>query len=175
MNANASEIPQSARDRCALLRAEIERHTRLYYAEAAPEITDVEFDALLRELQQLEGDFPALATPDSPTQRVGGTPLEGFTTVEHAVPMLSIDNTYSAAELRAFDERVRRGLEPNESPSYVAELKMDGVAISVRYERGAYVRAATRGDGERGDDVTENVRTIKSLPMRLTGHAPEVP
>ena len=156
------------------LRAEVERHTRLYYLEAKPEITDLEFDALMRELQELEEEHPALATPDSPTRRVGGAPLPGFETVEHEVPMLSIDNTYSEADIRAFDERVRKGLGAGETPAYVVELKIDGVAISLRYEQGVLIRAATRGDGERGDNVTENVRTIRTLPLRLEGAPPAV-
>lgn len=164
---------QEARKECARLRAEIARHNRLYYVEAAPEISDQQFDSLLKELEALEAQFPQLVTPDSPTQRVGGGPIEGFETVEHEVPMLSIDNTYNADELRAFDERVRRGLG-GEAPEYVAELKVDGVAISVRYENGALARAATRGDGERGDNVTANVKTIRAVPLRLDGTPPAV-
>lgn len=153
------------------LRAELERHNYLYYVAAKSEITDTEFDGLLKELQSLEEKIPELRTPNSPTQRVGGEPINGFETVDHAVPMLSIDNTYNAEELRAFDERVRKGLD-GESPSYVAELKIDGVSMSLRYEDGALVRAATRGDGSRGDDVTANVRTIRSVPLTLQGSAP---
>jgi len=166
--------PLGARQRHEDLCRDIERHNRLYYAEAAPEISDFEFDALLRELIDLEKQWPALVTPDSPTQRVGGKPLAGFQTVEHAVPMLSIDNTYNEGELREFDDRVRRGLGSGQEPQYVVELKIDGVAMSLRYEKGRYVRAATRGDGARGDDVTENVRTIRALPTRLRGEAPDV-
>lgn len=157
----------------AALKQEIEHHNRRYYVDAAPEITDIEFDALLAELTQLEEEHPTLRTPDSPTQRVGGAPLPGFETVLHRVPMLSIDNTYSPDELRAFDERVRKGLE-GEKPTYMVELKIDGVAMSLRYEDGVLVRAATRGDGERGDNVTENVRTIRSVPLRLRGTPPPV-
>jgi len=174
MSAKTNSIPKKERERAAELRSEIERHSQLYYTEAKPELSDFEFDALLRELEDLEAAYPELVTPDSPTQRVGGAPLAEFVTVQHAVPMLSIDNTYNAEELTEFDERVRRGLGEGDPPTYVAELKMDGVAISIRYENGQYVRAATRGDGERGDDVTENVRTIKSLPMQLKGAAPEL-
>ncbi|MDX9974397.1 MAG: NAD-dependent DNA ligase LigA [FCB group bacterium] len=165
------QIPVEVQERSDLLRAEIERHNRLYYVEASPQITDIEFDALLNELKELEERYPALVTPDSPTQRVGGAPIAGFETVEHAVPMRSIDNTYNEAELRAFDERVRRGLG-EELPTYVVELKIDGVAISIRYENGRLARAATRGDGFRGDDVSENVRTIRSMPLRLHGETP---
>ena len=154
------------------LRAEIKRHNRLYYVEAAPEIPDIEYDALMRELEELEKQHPDLVTPDSPTQRVGGAPLEGFETVEHAAPMLSINNTYNEGDLREFDVRVRRGLRSGEKPEYVVELKLDGVAASILYENGVYTRAATRGDGVRGDDVTQNVRTIRSLPLRLSGNPP---
>jgi DNA ligase (NAD+) len=160
------------RKRHETLCAEIERHNRLYYVEGAPEITDIEFDALLRELETVEKQYPGLITADSPTQRVGGQPLGAFETVEHVVPMLSIDNTYSPGELRAFDERVRKGLGPGDRPAYVVELKIDGVSISLRYDNGRFVRAATRGDGVRGDDVTANVRTIPSVPLRLTGDPP---
>jgi len=153
------------------LKAEIERHNRLYYVEATPEISDFEYDALMRELIQLEEQYPVLRTVDSPSQRVGGAPLEGFETVLHRAPMLSIDNTYNEQELREFDERVRKGLG-GEMPAYVVELKMDGVAISLRYEEGVLVRAATRGDGLRGDDVTNNVRVIRAIPLRLEKGAP---
>ncbi len=160
-----------ARQRHAALKAEIERHNRLYYVEAAPEISDFEYDALMRALIQLEAQYPVLRTPDSPSQRVGGAPIEGFETVAHRAPMLSIDNTYNAQELREFDERVRKGLG-GEAPAYVVELKMDGVAISLRYENGVLVRGATRGDGMRGDDVTNNVRVIRAIPLRLGPDAP---
>lgn len=167
----ADAVPQAARKRCEALRKQIERHNRLYFVEARPEISDQEFDELVKELERLEAQYPELVTPDSPTQRVGGTPLEEFQTVEHEVPMLSIDNTYSQEELRQFDERVRRGLG-GDQPAYVVELKIDGVAISLRYERRVFVRAATRGDGVRGDDVTANVRTIRAVPLRLDGNPP---
>ena len=171
MNQAGDNIPLEVCERCEQLRSEIDRHNHLYYVEAKPEITDRQFDAMLHELEALEAEYPELVTPDSPTQRVGGQPLEGFQTVEHAVPMLSIDNTYSEAELRAFDGRVRRGLE-GQQPAYVAELKIDGVSMSLLYENGRFVRAATRGDGARGDDVTANVKTIRSVPMRLKGAPP---
>ncbi len=161
----------SARARHEALCGEIEHHNRRYYIEALPEVSDFEYDALMRELEALEDQYPALRTPDSPTQRVGGAPLDGFLTVEHEVPMLSIDNTYNAGELREFDERVRRGLG-GQAPEYVVELKVDGVAMSLRYENGVLARAATRGDGIRGDDVTANIRTIRSIPLRLPKGAP---
>lgn len=173
MSAPQDTLPDTARARHEALKTEIERHNRLYYVDAAPVISDIEFDALLRELEEIEERHPELRTPDSPTQRVGGAPIAGFETVVHRVPMLSIDNTYSADELREFDARVRRGLE-EQKPAYVVELKIDGVAMALRYEDGMLARAATRGDGERGDNVTENVRTIKSVPLRLQGNVPPV-
>lgn len=148
------------------LRRELERHNYLYYVEAAPEITDKEFDDLLRQLTDLEAKHPEWITPDSPTQRVGGQPLAEFRTVEHRVPMLSMDNTYSADELREFHERIVRLLDGKE-PSYILEPKIDGVSISLVYENGRFTQGATRGDGRRGDDVTMNLRTIKGLPLRL--------
>ena len=173
MTAAKSSIPRKTRDRAKDLAKEIERHNRLYYTETKPEISDPEFDALLKELEALEAEYPELRTPDSPTQRVGGEPIEGFETVRHAVPMLSIDNTYSAEELRAFDERIRKGLN-GESPRYVVEAKIDGVAVSLRYENGVLVRGATRGDGFAGDDITANLRTLRRLPLRLTGPPPKL-
>lgn len=158
--------------RVELLRTELHRHNRLYYIEAKPEITDQEFDALLRELQDLEAAFPDLITPDSPTQRVGGAPIEGFTQIQHTVPMMSLDNTYSEAELTAFFMRLQKGLG-RESIRCVIEPKVDGVAITVRYEEGRLKHAATRGDGQTGDDVTANVRTIQSLPLRLPADCPQ--
>ena len=149
------------------LREEIRRHEELYYVHANPEIPDADFDALMRELQELEAAHPDLVTTDSPTQRVGGRPAEGFATVEHLTPMLSLDNAYNEEELRAFDERVRRGLGTTDPVTYVAELKIDGLSISLTYEGGTLVRGATRGDGTRGEDVTQNVRTVRAIPLRL--------
>lgn len=159
------------------LRQQIARHDRLYYVEARPAITDYEYDQLLKELQQLEAEHPELITPGSPTQRVGGEPIEGFVTVEHAVPMVSIDNTYSEGDLRAWAKRVTKGLggetggaelfgDPN-GVKFVCEPKVDGVAVSLLYENGQLVRAVTRGDGRRGDDITVNARTIRSIPTVL--------
>lgn len=156
------------------LRAEIERHNRLYYLEAAPEIGDREYDRLLDRLKEIEAEHPALAVEDSPTRRVGGAPLSQFTTVVHAVPMLSIDNTYNFDEVREWDARVRRGLNPGERLRYVVELKVDGVAVSVRYEKGRFVLGATRGDGERGDDISANLRTVREIPLTLKGDAPDI-
>ncbi len=148
------------------LRREIRRHDYLYYVLNQPQISDQQYDKRFSQLQALEAERPELVTPDSPTQRVSGRPLEGFATVRHAVAMLSMDNTYNADELRAFDERVRKQLDTPDY-DYVVEPKIDGLAISLRYEDGVLVTAATRGDGEVGDDVTANVRTIKSVPLSL--------
>ncbi len=150
------------------LRDEIRRHEYLYYVLAQPEISDPDFDRLMKELEDLERAHPELVTPDSPTQRVGGEALEGFETVPHRVPMLSIGNTYSEGELRDFHGRVVRGLN-GETPEYVVQPKVDGVAISLIYENGRFSRAVTRGDGAQGDDVSRNIRTIRSLPLVLKG------
>ncbi len=156
----------------ARLRAEIDRHNRLYYVEAAPEISDKEFDLLLKRLEALEAKHPELITPDSPTQRVGGQPLEFFRTVDHVVPMLSIDNTYSFDEIREWDIRVHKGLTAGEKVRYVVELKVDGVAVSLRYQGGKFVLGATRGDGYHGDDITANLRTVRNLPLSLADDPP---
>ncbi len=148
------------------LRRELERHERLYYVENRPEISDYEFDQMLRRLQKLEEENPELRSPNSPTVRVGGAPVKGFATVVHDPPMLSIENAYSLDELREWDERVRKG-SGAAKVAYAADLKIDGVSMDLLYEQGELVRAATRGDGVRGDDVTTNVRTIRSLPLRL--------
>jgi DNA ligase (NAD+) len=148
------------------LRHLINYHNYKYYVEAQPEISDKDFDKLLAELKKIEDHHPELVTPDSPTQRVGGQPIEGFETVVHREPMLSIDNTYNPDELREFDKRIRK-LLPKEPIQYVVELKIDGVAISLTYEEGRFTVGATRGDGERGDDVTHNLKTIQALPLRL--------
>lgn len=162
-----------ARKETEKLRAEIERHNRLYYVEASPEISDRDYDALLKQLEELEKQFPELASPDSPTQRVGGEPLKGFRSVRHTVPMISLANTYNKEELVEFDARVSKMLGDT-AHSYVLEPKIDGVAISLRYENGSLARAVTRGDGTTGDDVTANIRTIKSIPLRLTNNPPDV-
>jgi DNA ligase (NAD+) len=161
----------SVRDRAAELRRLIDLHNYKYYVEATPEISDREFDKLLEELKAIEAAHPDLVTPDSPTQRVGGQPIEGFASVRHRQPMLSIDNTYNADELREFDRRVRK-LLPGEDVIYVVELKIDGVAISLTYEEGHFTCGATRGDGEVGDDVTHNLKTINSLPLKLRTKKP---
>ncbi|MGA2171995.1 MAG: NAD-dependent DNA ligase LigA [Sedimentisphaerales bacterium] len=155
------------------LRAEIRRHDYLYYVLNQPQITDQQYDKLFTELKSLEEQHHELITPDSPTQRVSESPLEGFKTVRHAIPMLSIDNTYSAKELRAFDKKVAKILGTSKF-SYVVEPKIDGLAMSLRYEKNALVLGATRGDGEKGDDVTHNIRTIKAIPLRLNDEPPDV-
>ena len=155
------------------LRQQIREHDERYYVLNDPLVSDAEFDALMAELGRLETQHPALVTPDSPTQRVGGRPVEGFETVEHLVPMLSLDNAYDDEELRAFDQRVVKGLDREGDPvGYVAELKIDGLSIALTYEAGVFVRGVTRGDGGRGEDVSSNVRAIRIIPLRLQG-APE--
>lgn len=148
------------------LREEINYHNYKYYVEDSPVISDYEYDMLLKKLEALEHEFPELITPDSPTQRVGGEPLEGFTSVEHKVPMLSLDNAYSYNELQEFDERVKKNAGDVE---YVCEPKIDGVSIALIYENAVFLRGATRGDGIKGDDVTANLKTIPSIPLRLRG------
>ncbi len=162
--------------RIAELRRQIRYHEERYYIANQPEISDAEFDALMRELQQLESENPDLVSVDSPTQRVSGRVAEGFQEVAHAEPMLSLDNAYDEDELRAFDDRVRRGLSeggaPRASVDYVAELKIDGVSIALTYVDGVFVRGATRGNGLRGEDVTSNVRTIRVVPLQLNTSVP---
>lgn len=154
------------------LRRRIRYHEARYYVLADPEISDAEFDELVKTLQALEAAHPDLITPDSPTQRVGGRPVDGFATVEHVEPMLSLDNSYSIDELRAFDDRVRRGLGAEGALDYMAELKIDGLSIALTYVDGRLERGVTRGDGVRGEDVTSNVRTIRAVPLRLGTGAP---
>lgn len=186
-------MPPTAHDRLRELRDLLERANRAYYADAAPVMSDVQYDRLMAELADLERQHPELADDDSPTRRVGGAPVEGFASVAHSVPMLSIDNTYSLGELREWYERVQRGLGagagddpaglfgapsgPSPALRLVADAKIDGLALSLRYEHGRLARAVTRGDGRTGDDVTHNVRTIRSIPLTLrTAHnrVPEV-
>src|ERR1039458_476951 len=147
------------------LREELRRHEHLYYVLDEPQITDAEYDALMRRLRQLEDHFPELATPDSPTQRVGGKPREGFVKVRHSSPMMSLDNALNEGELRDFDRRVRE-LLGGAAYRYVAELKLDGLSMAAHYRDGQFVQAVTRGDETVGEDVTENARTIRSLPLR---------
>jgi DNA ligase (NAD+) len=154
--------------RAEKLRRAIERHNRLYYNEAEPEISDAEYDRLFQELVKLETEHPGLLTPDSPTHRVGFKPSEEFAPVTHRVPMLSLANAFDEEDVAAFDRRVREGLE-TENVEYAAELKFDGLAITLAYEDGIFVRGATRGDGTTGEDVTPNLRTVRTIPLRLEG------
>lgn len=160
-----------AKKRIADLRKEIRRHDHLYYVLAKPTISDREYDRLYAELKQLEEQFPTLVTPDSPTRRVGGEPLKQFNPVRHLQPMLSLDNTYNVDELRAFDARVRK-LVPDERIEYVLEPKIDGVSISLRYEHGVFTVGSTRGDGETGDDITANLKTLRAIPLQLAAKKP---
>lgn len=160
--------PEQPAERATWLRAELERANYAYYVLDQPELPDAEYDRLFRELQQLESDSPDLITPDSPTQRVGGEVASGFAPVVHEVPMLSLNNGFADEDIVAFDKRVSDGLH-HESVEYACELKFDGLAIALRYEDGRLVRAATRGDGATGEEVTQNVRTIRSIPLKLKG------
>lgn len=169
-----------AAETAARLRAEIEQHNVRYYVYDDPSISDAEYDRMMRELQDLEAAHPELVTPESPTQRVGAAPVSAFGSVRHAVPMLSLGNAFDEEDVVAFDRRVTdtlRGaglLGPAQQAEYFCELKLDGLAISLRYEDGRLVQAATRGDGQTGEDVTSNIRTIKAIPLQLTGPAPKV-
>ncbi|NJD90788.1 MAG: NAD-dependent DNA ligase LigA [Geobacter sp.] len=158
-----------AKERIVFLTREIERHNRLYYENDAPEISDAEYDALFRELQELENNFPDLAAPDSPTVRVGGKPLEKFQQVAHRLPMLSLDNAFSEADIVEFDKRIKKdlGLSAEAVIDYVCEPKMDGVAVELVYENGLLVQGSTRGDGVIGEEITANIKTIKEIPLRL--------
>jgi DNA ligase (NAD+) len=168
----AKDEAQAAK-RVAQLRNEIKEHDRRYYEESAPTISDREYDRLYKELVDLEAEFPELVTPDSPTQGVGGKPLQAFAQIQHRVPMLSLDNTYSEEEIGNFYKRITK-LLPDEKIPVVIEPKVDGVAVSVMYENGKLKYAATRGDGVVGDDITQNIKTIKSVPHRLRGAVPKI-
>ncbi|MDX1932227.1 MAG: NAD-dependent DNA ligase LigA [Capsulimonadales bacterium] len=159
-------------DRVEALRAEIARHNHAYHVLDRPTISDAEYDALMRELQAIEAKYPDLVTPDSPTQRVGDAPLTAFGSVTHGRPMLSLGNAFSADELRDFDRRAKRsvGMGETETIEYICELKLDGLSVSLTYENGLFVRGATRGDGTTGEDITTNLKTIRAIPLRLSGH-----
>ncbi len=165
----------TARERIHKLKAQIERHNYEYYVLDSPAIPDAVFDGLMRELKALEAEFPELVTADSPTQRVGGVPLGGFTTVQHRVPMLSLSNMFSEEDIILFDGRVKRALGRDDPVEYLTEIKMDGLAVSLRYEQGILVEASTRGDGTTGEDVTANVRTVRSIPMNLASVGTNIP
>ena len=158
---------KEAEEKIKKLREEINYHNYKYYIENNPVISDYEYDQLLKQLEKLESEYPDLITPDSPTQRVGEQPVEGFKTVKHKVPMLSLANTYSYDEIREFDERVRKNVGDVE---YIVDPKIDGVGVALLYENGVFVRGATRGDGVKGDDITANLKTIRSIPLRLRGN-----
>ena len=159
-----SKIPEKISSKAEKLRKELSRHNRLYYTDATPEISDMEYDKLMKELITIEETYPQLRTVDSPTQRVGGEPLKEFKTVNHTTPMMSLDNTYSHEELIEFDKRIKK---ITEKFSYVVEIKIDGLAIAARYKDGVFVTGATRGDGVKGDHATENMKTIKVLPLKI--------
>ena len=162
-------VPRPVAARAAQLRETIERANHEYYVLDAPTLPDAEYDRLFRELQELEGRYPALATPDSPSMRIGVTPLTEFAQVAHATPMLSLANAFGEPEVEAFDRRVREGLKADGDVDYAVEPKFDGLAISLTYERGRFVQGATRGDGHTGEDVTVNLRTVRAIPLRLNG------
>ena len=162
-------VAEKPRQRAAELRREINHHNHLYYVLDNPTISDAQFDKLLRELQEIEADHPELITPDSPTQRVGAAPLKEFGEVRHAIPMTSMDNAFSDKEVAEWDQRVRKGLATRNEVIYTAEPKYDGTSVSLRYEKGVLVQAGTRGDGSTGEDVTTNVRTIRTVPLHLQG------
>src|SRR6266849_2717260 len=162
MAAAAKDVEQ----RIEGLRERVRYHEHLYYVLDNPEISDTEFDKLMQQLQQLEVEHPTLITPDSPTQRVGGKPREGFVKVPHSSPMLSLDNTYNEEELRAWERRVHE-LSGRKEVDYVCELKLDGMSLALIYEDGKLVRGITRGDGSVGEDVTLNVRTVRSVPLSI--------
>lgn len=162
-------IPVAVRERAALLRDQLSQHNRLYYQLDAPVLPDAEYDRLMRELQDLEAQYPQLLDPFSPTQRVGAEPLPYFSEVTHEVPMLSLDNAFDDEEMRAFDQRLHDRLKDDSPIEYVVEPKLDGLAVSLLYVQGQLIQAATRGDGQRGEDVTQNVRTIRNIPLELNG------
>ncbi|NNL84919.1 MAG: NAD-dependent DNA ligase LigA, partial [Myxococcales bacterium] len=163
----------SERARMRELAREIDRHNRLYYLEDAPELSDAAFDRLFRELQELEAAHPELRAEDSPTQRVGVPPAEGFASVRRDVPMLSLDNAKDVEEIEAFDARVRRLLDREEPVAYLAEPKLDGAGVELVYENGVFAVGSTRGDGRTGEDVTANLRHLFSIPLRLAGAPPD--
>jgi DNA ligase (NAD+) len=166
--------PAEAKSRIAELRAEVARHDERYYRQAKPEITDFEYDGLKKELADLETRFPQFASADSPTQKVGDDRVQGFQEVAHRQKMLSLDNTYNEEEVRAFHARMTKLLGVD-NLQYTVEPKIDGLAVSLTYEKGRFVRAVTRGKGDKGDDVTANVRTIASLPRELKGPPGKIP
>lgn len=164
---------QSIKEKIEKLRSILNHHNYLYYVLDSPEISDQDFDFLIKSLSKLEEQYPEFLDPLSPTVRVGGSVIKGFNSVEHRQPMLSLSNTYSESDLKEFDARIKKLLNIHEI-QYSCELKYDGVAISLIYKNGALVQAVTRGDGLFGDDVTENIKTIKSIPLKLFGAYPDI-
>ena len=158
--------PKDVEKKIEALREKIRHHEHLYYVLDNPEISDAEFDKLMQQLKDLESANPTLVTPDSPTQRVGGKPREGFVKVRHSTPMLSLDNTYNEAELRGWERRVHE-LSGRRDVDYVCELKLDGMSLALVYEESKLARGVTRGDGSVGEDVTLNVRTVRSVPLSI--------
>lgn len=163
-------VPEAAAKRAAALRAQLHQHNYAYYTLDNPQVPDAEYDRLMQELRQLEADYPQLLTEDSPTQRVGAAPLTAFGSVEHEVPMLSLDNAFDDEDLLAFHRRVQERLKTTEDIHFACEVKLDGLAVSLLYREGVLVRGATRGDGSKGEDITQNLRTIKSIPLKLQGY-----
>ena len=169
-NPGAGGVTGALGRRVKALRAELTSHNHRYHVLDQPTISDREYDELLLELQEVEHRYPELVTPDSPTRRVGAAPLDSFASILHRMPMLSLSNGFSREQLEAFDNRIRERLELGEQQIvYAAEPKLDGLAVSITYQDGLMVSGATRGDGSRGEDITPNVRTIKSIPLRLGG------
>ncbi|UPT75105.1 MAG: hypothetical protein M0D55_05165 [Elusimicrobiota bacterium] len=164
---------KSPKAEIAALRREIRAHDEAYYQKQAPTIADAEYDALMARLKSLEDANPALRTADSPTQKVGGAVSSSFAPVKHARPMLSLDNTYNETDIRAWNDRVVKNLPAGQTATYILEQKLDGLSCALTYEKGKFVRAATRGDGETGEDVTENARHVGNVPAKLRGPAPD--
>jgi DNA ligase (NAD+) len=171
------DVPQEVAERARELREWLNHHNYRYYVLAQPEVSDAEWDQRFRDLSELEAQYPALVTPDSPTQRVGAAPADFLPEYKHRLPMLSLGNAFNEEELLAFDQRVKRmlGMGPEEPIEYVAELKIDGLAVSLTYENGRLSIGATRGNGTTGEEVTNNLRTVRSLPLTLRGDGPPVP
>jgi DNA ligase (NAD+) len=165
---------ETARKKIEDLRKQIRRHDYLYYVLNKPEISDAKYDKLMKEVEELETEFPDLVTADSPTQRVGAAPLEEFGTIKHLKPMLSLDTASEIEEIRKFDERIKRELEV-ENVGYIAEPKLDGLSVELVYEQGRFVRGSTRGDGINGEDTSENIKTIRAVPLLLREDEAEVP
>ncbi|MBA2725766.1 MAG: NAD-dependent DNA ligase LigA, partial [Actinobacteria bacterium] len=168
-----AQSEKEARRRAERLKTEIDHHSYRYHVLDEPEVADVEYDAMYRELLEIEDAFPELVTPDSPTQRVGAPPSDLFAPVPHRSPMMSLDNVFSLEELQAWGQRAERGLGSTPD-AFVCELKMDGVAVNLIYEDGVFVKGATRGDGRVGEDITGNLRTVKAVPLKLRGKPPKV-